>query len=402
MKRYLVGGAVRDRLLGLALRERDWLVTGAGVDDLLAAGYRRVGRDFPVFIHPDTGEEHALACAVRGDLVTASPDVGIEADLRARDLTINALAEAEDGEIIDLVGGLDDLRSRVLRHVSAEGFVQDAVRVLRTARFLAQLAPFGFRIAESTRALMADLAARGTLDRLTPERVWKELERALAAPEPWRFFEALRGCGALERVLPEIDRLWGVPQPPRWHPEIDTGVHTLMVLEQAAQLSPHAHVRFAALTHDLGKGTTPAEVLPAHRGHEARGVAVIDGLCDRLRAPNRFRDLARLAARLHGLVHRAHELRPATALDVIAQADAIRRPARFEELLLACEADYRGRGGFADRPYPQADWFRRALAAAAAVDVAALARSTRAENLPAVVRRARVAAIRQLGRAPEA
>jgi tRNA nucleotidyltransferase (CCA-adding enzyme) len=247
-------------------------------------------------------------------------------------------------------------------------------------------------------SLMTDLAARGALDGLTPERVWKELERALAAPEPSRFFEALRECGALARVLPEIDRLWGVPQPAKWHAEIDTGVHTLMVLREAARLSPHAHVRFAALVHDLGKGTTPAAMLPAHRGHEMRGVEVIDALCDRLRAPNRFRDLGRLAARLHGLVHRADELRPATLLDVIEQADAIRRPGRFEELLLACEADYRGRGGFADRPYPQADRFRQALAAAASVDVAALARGLRPDLLPATVHQARVAAIRRLMR----
>jgi tRNA nucleotidyltransferase (CCA-adding enzyme) len=398
MKRYLVGGAVRDRLLGLPVHERDWLVTGAGVDALLAAGYRRVGRDFPVFIHPDTGEEHTLACAVRGDLATASPALGVESDLRARDLTVNALAETEDGEVFDCVGGLRDLEARVLRHVSAEGFATDPLRALRTARLLAQLGPLAFRIADSTMSLMTDLAARGALDGLTPERVWKELERALAAPEPWRFFEALRECGALARVLPEIDRLWGVPQPAKWHPEIDTGVHTLMVLKAAARLSPHAHVRFAALVHDLGKGTTPVEMLPAHRGHEMRGVEVIDALCDRLRAPNRFRDLGRLAARLHGLVHRADELRPATVLDVIEQADAIRRPGRFEELLLACEADYRGRGGFADRPYPQADRFRQALAAAASVDVAALARGLRPDLLPATVHQARVAAIRRLRR----
>jgi tRNA nucleotidyltransferase (CCA-adding enzyme) len=400
IKRYLVGGAVRDRLLGLPVRERDWLVAGATVDELLAAGYRRVGRDFPVFIHPETGEEHTLACAVRGKLATASPAVAVETDLRERDLTVNALAETEDGALIDCVGGLDDLRSRVLRHVSSQGFAADPLRVLRAARFLAQLAPYGFGIAGPTLDLMADLANRGVLDDLTPERVWKELERALAAPEPWRFFAALRECGALARVLPEIDRLWGVPQPAKWHPEIDTGVHTLMVLREAARLSPQAHVRFAALVHDLGKGTTPTDMLPAHRGHEARGVEVIDALCDRLRAPNRFRDLGRLAARLHGLVHRADELRPATVLDVIEQADAIRRPERFEELLLACEADYRGRGGFGDRPYPQADWFRQALAATAAVDVAALARGTRADLLPATVHQARVAAIRQLERPP--
>ncbi len=336
-----------------------------------------------MFIHPETGEEHTLACAVRGDLATASPDLGIEADLRARDLTVNALAETEEGEVVDCVGGIEDLQARVLRHTSADGFATDPLRVLRTARFLAQLAPLGFVVAESTTSLMADLATRGALDGLTPERVWKELERALAAPEPWRFFEALRACGALARVLPEIDRLWGVPQPAKWHPEIDTGVHTLI-----------------ALVHDLGKGTTPVEMLPAHRGHEARGVEVIDALCDRLRAPNRFRDLGRLAARLHGLIHRADELRPATVLDVIEQADAIRRPARFEELLLACEADYRGRGGFAERPYAQADWFRQALAAAAAIDVAALTRGLRADLLPATVHQARVGAIRRLGRPP--
>jgi tRNA nucleotidyltransferase (CCA-adding enzyme) len=396
VRRYLVGGAVRDRLLGRPVGERDWVVVGASVDELLARGYRRVGRDFPVFIHPVTGEEHTLACRVRGDLATAGPAVTLEDDLRARDLTVNALAEDEDGGVLDCTGGLADLAARRLRHVDAQAFASDPLRVLRTARLAAELAPLRFGIADGTRELMSRLARDGALDGLTPERVWKEIARALESPVPARFFAELRDTGALARVLPELDRLWGVPQPAHWHPEIDTGVHTLMVLEQAAQLSPDPVVRFAALTHDLGKGTTPHEMLPSHRGHAERGVAIVDALCERLRVPARFRDLARLVARHHGNVHRAAELRPGTLLDLLEALDAFRRPERLDQALLACEADYRGRLGFADRPYPQADRVRAAFSAAATVDASAIAAAT-PDRIAEQLRQARVDAIRRLG-----
>ncbi len=401
MRRYLVGGAVRDRLLGRPVTERDWVVVGATADELVASGYRRVGRDFPVFLHPDTGEEHTLACRVRGELDTAGPEVELEDDLRARDLTVNALAEDEDGRVVDCTGGLADLGARLLRHVDADAFASDPLRVLRTARLASELAPLGFRIADGTRDLMAALADSGALDALTPERVWKELARALESPAPQRFFAELRDTGALVRVLPEIDRLWGVPQPAHWHPEIDTGVHTLMVLERAARLSAEPVVRFAALTHDLGKGTTPAAILPSHRGHAERGVAIVDALCERLRAPARFRELARAVARNHGHVHRAAELRPGTLIDLLEAVDAFRRPERLEQVLLACEADYRGRLGFEDRPYPQAGRVRAAFAAAASVDAAAIAAAAPG-RVADQLRAARIAAIRRLGRPLEA
>jgi tRNA nucleotidyltransferase (CCA-adding enzyme) len=395
VRRYLVGGAVRDRLLGRPVTERDWVVVGASAGDLIALGYRRVGRDFPVFIHPDSGEEHALACRVRGQLTTAGPDVTLDDDLRARDLTVNALAEDPEGRVVDCVGGLADLGARVLRHVDASAFASDPLRVLRAARLAAELAPLGFRIAEETRALMAHLAALGALDALTPERIWKELVRALESAAPQRFFAELRDLGALAAVLPEIDRLWGVPQPSHWHPEIDAGVHTLMVLEQAARLSADPAVRFAALTHDLGKGTTPPDILPSHRGHAERGVAIIDELCTRLRAPARYRELARLVARHHGTLHRVAELRPATLLDLLEAVDAFRRPERLEQVLLACEADYRGRLGFEERPYPQAAQVRAASGAASAVDASAIA-ATAPDRIAEQLRQARVAAIRRL------
>jgi tRNA nucleotidyltransferase (CCA-adding enzyme) len=397
VRRYLVGGAVRDRLLGRSVTERDWGVGGAGADDLIALGYRRVGRDFPVFIHPDSGEEHTLACRVRGDLATAGPDVTLDEDLRARDLTVNALAEDTDGRVMDCVGGLADLDARVLRHVDAAAFASDPLRVLRTVRLAAELSPLGFRVAVETRELMARLAAQGTLDGLTPERVWKELVRALESAAPQRFFAELHDLGALGRVLPEIERLWGVPQPPHWHPEIDTGVHTLMALEQAARLSADPVVRFAALAHDLGKGTTPPAILPSHRGHAERGVAIVDQLCDRLRAPARFRELARLVARHHGTIHRVAELRPGTLLDLLEAIDAFRRPERLGQVLTACEADYRGRLGFEDRPYPHAGRVRAAFQAASAVNAAAIAAAT-PERIADLLRQARVAAIRRVDR----
>ncbi len=378
MQTYLVGGAVRDQLLGRPVHERDYVVVGATPEAMEAAGYRPVGRDFPVFLHPDTHEEYALARTERktargyhGFQFNASPEVSLEADLERRDLTVNAMAQADDGTLIDPYGGQADLDARLLRHVSP-AFAEDPVRLLRVARFAAQLAPYGFEVADETRALMRQLVASGEVDALVPERVWAECEKALKSPAPRRFFEILRETDALAILLPEVDRLFGVPQPERYHPEIDTGVHVLMVLDQATRLSDSPEVRFAALVHDLGKGTTDPAILPSHHGHEERGVGLIRELAGRLRIPNRYRDLGIRVARYHGLVHRVFELRPKTVLKLIDGLDALRRPENVEPFLLAVEADYRGRTGWEERPYPQADAVRRAIAAASVVDPQAL------------------------------
>ena len=378
MQVYLVGGAVRDELLGLAVSERDYVVVGARPEDLERRGFRRVGKDFPVFLEPDTGEEYALARTERktgsgykGFSVDASPEVTLDEDLLRRDLTINAMARDADGRLVDPYGGRRDLEDRVLRHVSP-AFVEDPVRVLRAARFAARFHKLGFRVAPETIELMQTMSDNGEVDALVPERVWRETERALMSECPAVFFETLRACGALERIYPEIDRLFGVPQPPKWHPEIDTGVHTMMVLEQAVRLNGSLEIRFAALTHDLGKGTTPADKLPSHHGHEARSVELIKALCARLRVPNPCRDLAVVVAEHHGTIHRAAELRPSTILKLIGKTDALRRPERFDEVLLACEADARGRTGLENAPYPQRALLRGARDAVAAVDVANL------------------------------
>lgn len=359
---YLVGGAVRDALLGRTVVERDWVVVGATAEQMLARGFRPVGKDFPVFLHPRTGEEYALARTERksargyhGFTVHASPEVTLEDDLARRDLTINAMARARDGRLIDPYGGQRDLRERRLRHVSA-AFAEDPVRILRLARFAARYAPLGFSVADETRALMRGMVENGEVDALVAERVWQETERALGEAAPRRFFEVLRDCGALARLLPELDALFGVPQPERWHPEIDSGVHTLMVLDAATRLSPDPATRFAALLHDLGKGTTPREEWPRHVAHEARGAALVNALCARMRVPAAFRELAELTARHHGLVHKVFELRATTVLRLLERLDALRRPARFEQVLMACEADARGRTGFEDTPYPQRAW----------------------------------------------
>ncbi len=381
MKIYLVGGAVRDELLGLPPRERDWVVVGARPEQLIAQGYRPVGKDFPVFLHPDTGEEHALARierktgpGYRGFETLFSPDVTLEQDLERRDLTINAIAKDLDtGQLIDPFDGQRDLQERWLRHVSG-AFVEDPVRVLRGARFAARFAPQGFRVAPETLALMHQIAARGELDALVPERVWQETQRALTAVAPQRYFEVLRQAQALAIVFPEIDVLFGVPQPPRWHPEIDTGVHTLMALEQAARLSEDPLVRFAALVHDLGKGTTPRSEWPRHIAHEERGVRLVEQFCHRLRVPNDYRELGMHTSRYHLHSHRALELRETTLLELLEKMDAFRRPARFEQFLLASEADARGRKGLENRPYPQADYLRGARATAASVVLDAQAR----------------------------
>jgi tRNA nucleotidyltransferase (CCA-adding enzyme) len=373
MEVYLVGGAVRDRLLGLPVRERDWVVVGARPADLQAQGSLPVGREFPVFLHPVTHEEYALARVerkvapgYRGFTTEFSPDVTLEDDLRRRDLTINAMAESGTGEVIDPYGGRRDLDARVLRHVS-DAFIEDPVRVLRVARFAARYADRGFTVAEETRDLMKRMVDSGEVDALVAERVWKETERALSEPRPEVFFEVLRDCGALRRIFPEIEALFGVPQPEKWHPEIDTGVHTMMVLRCAARLSSSTTVRFAALVHDLGKARTPPELWPSHRGHEEAGVVLIESMAERLRVPNGYRDLAVLTSRYHAHVHRALELRPATVVKLFEETDAFRRPERFGELLLACEADARGRLGLEDREYPQPEFLRRALDAASAV-----------------------------------
>jgi tRNA nucleotidyltransferase (CCA-adding enzyme) len=398
---YLVGGAVRDRLLGRVPAEWDYVVVGATADDLTRRGFKQVGRDFPVFLHPDSKAEYALARTerktapgYRGFAVHADPAVTLEEDLRRRDLTINALAQAADGTLIDPFGGLADLRARVLRHCSP-AFAEDPVRILRVARFAARFDALGFRVADETLDLMRAMVAAGEVDALVPERVWQELAKALVEERPSRFFEVLRACGALVRLLPELDRLWGVPQPAKWHPEIDTGVHAMLVLDMAARLSPDPEVRFAALCHDLGKGTTPAAIWPSHHGHEERSVELLEGVCDRLRVPSRHRDLARIAARYHGLVHTLDELRPATILGLLEGADAFRRPARFRQMLTACEADFRGRTGYSERLYPQGETLRRLLDAAAAVDLGAIAAATEPGLIPQRVRRARIAAIRQ-------
>jgi tRNA nucleotidyltransferase (CCA-adding enzyme) len=374
MQIYLVGGAVRDELLGLPARERDWVVVGARPEDLLARGFKPVGKDFPVFLHPQTGEEYALARTerktgpgYRGFETLFAPDVTLEQDLERRDLTINAIAKDPDsGALIDPFGGQRDLDDRTLRHVSP-AFVEDPLRVLRVARFAARFAQLGFRVAPETLSLMREIAARGELDALVSERVWQETQRALEMPTPARFFEVLRDANALPVIFPELHALFGVPQPERWHPEIDSGVHTLMVLEQAAKLSADPVVRFAALTHDLGKGTTPPSEWPRHIAHEQRGVALIEKLCDRLRVPNAYRELAVLVSRYHLDAHRATELRDTTLLELLERLDAFRRAARFEQWVLACEADARGRKGLENRDYSQADYLRRARKAAASV-----------------------------------
>jgi tRNA nucleotidyltransferase (CCA-adding enzyme) len=404
MRIYLVGGAVRDELLGLPARERDWVVVGARPEELLAQGFKPVGKDFPVFLHPQTGEEYALARTerktapgYRGFETLFAPDVTLEQDLERRDLTINAIARDPDsGALIDPFGGQRDLRDRSLRHVSP-AFVEDPVRVLRVARFAARFAPLGFSVAPETLAVMREIAARGELDALVSERVWQETQRALEMPAPARFFEVLRAASALPAIFPELHALFGVPQPERWHPEIDSGVHTLMVLEQAAKLSEDPVVRFAALTHDLGKGTTPPEQWPRHIAHEQRGVALIEGLCDRLRIPNAYRELAVLVSRYHLEAHRVEELRDSTLLDLLEHVDAFRRAARFEQFVLACEADARGRKGLENRDYPQADHLRRARAAAAKVTLEPAERDgLDGQQIAEKLRRARLAALAQL------
>ncbi len=402
MKIYLVGGAVRDKLLGLPVQDRDYVVVGATPEEMTAQGFKPVGADFPVFLHPVTKEEYALARTERksgrgykGFTVYAAPDVTLEDDLRRRDLTINAMAEDEAGQLVDPFGGAADLKAGILRHVSP-AFAEDPVRVLRVARFAARFADRGFHVANETAALMRQLVESGEVDHLVAERVWQELEGALGEKTPSRFFETLRACGALTRLFPEIDRLYGVPQPEQHHPEIDTGVHTMMVLDAAAGLTPDTRVRFAALAHDLGKGTTPPAEWPQHIAHEERGAELIKDLSRRFRVPNDYRDLAVLVARLHGNGHRAAELRAGTVLETLEALDAFRRPERVEQFVLACEADFRGRTGYAERDYPQAGLWRQAFGAARSVDTAALAAGRNGPEVGERIRQARIVAIKQV------
>ncbi len=414
MEIYLVGGAVRDALMARQTdatphADRDWVVVGATPESMMAQGFLPVGRDFPVFLHPQTHEEYALARTERktapgyhGFAFHADPGVTLEEDLARRDLTINAMAvpaEQADhppqGRLVDPYGGAQDLQDRVLRHVTS-AFAEDPVRILRLARFAARFPDFS--VAPETLALMRDMVASGEVDHLVPERVWQEVARGLMEQQPSRMLEVLRDCGALVRLMPEVDRLWGVPQRAEHHPEVDTGAHLLLVLDMAARLGAPLPVRYACLGHDLGKGNTPADVLPRHIGHEARSVKLLKGLGERLRVPNECRELAEVVAREHGHLHASLDLSPAATVRLLERCDAIRKPERFEQVLLACECDARGRGGLAERPYPQADRLRRALKAALAVNTAEVAAQAMADGLtgPKVgerVHAARIAAV---------
>jgi tRNA nucleotidyltransferase (CCA-adding enzyme) len=385
MRSFRVGGAVRDALLGLPVNDEDWVVVGATPDDMIQSGFLPVGKDFPVFLHPDTREEYALARTerksgrgYRGFTFHTSPEVTLEEDLARRDLTINAIAQAEDGALIDPFGGQLDLRRKVLRHVTG-AFREDPVRVLRVARFAARF--HAFTLAPETLELMRAMVREGEADHLVPERVWQELARGLTEERPSRMFEVLRECGALERVLPEVDALWGVPQRADYHPEIDTGVHNMMVLDMSARLAAPLPVRFACLTHDLGKGNTPADVLPRHIGHEQRSAKLLKAVCTRLRVPNDCRELADVVAREHGNIHRSNEFGAAAVVRLLERCDAFRKPQRFEQVLQSCECDARGRLGMQENPYPQRDRLLAALAAARSVDTAVVAEQARDQGL---------------------
>ena len=411
MQAYVVGGAVRDELLGLPVQDHDWVVVGATPEDMLAKGFRPVGKDFPVFLHPDTHEEYALARTerktapgYRGFVFHTDPDVTLEEDLVRRDLTINAIARADDGSLLDPFGGQRDLAAKVFRHVSP-AFAEDPVRILRLARFAARLPEFS--VAPETNALMRQMVEQGEVDALVPERVWQEIARGLMEAKPSRMLAVLRDCGALARIMPELDALWGVPQPPAHHPEVDTGVHMMLVIDYAAARGFPLAVRFAALMHDLGKGVTPPETWPAHHGHEALGAKLIDTLCKRLKVPNDCRELAIMTAREHGNISRAQVLRSNTIVTLFERCDAFRKPERFAQMLQAAECDFRGRGGaeddFLTRPYPQAPHLLLALQAARAVDAGAVAQryAEQRERIPQAVHQTRVSAVkRALANAP--
>lgn len=401
MKIYCVGGAVRDALLGLPVKDHDYVVVGATPQQMVEQGYRPVGKDFPVFLHPDTQEEYALARTerksgkgYRGFEVYAAPQVTLEQDLARRDLTINAMARDEAGELIDPYNGRADIQSKTLRHVS-DAFIEDPVRILRIARFAARFDEF--TVAPETMRLMRHMVQAGEVDALVAERAWQELARGLMEAKPSRMFEVLRACGALQRILPEVDRLWGVPQPAQYHPEIDTGVHVMLVIDYAAAHGFSLPVRFAALTHDLGKGTTPAEMLPQHIGHEERSAQLLKAVCQRLRVPNDCKELAHIVAKFHGKAGRVDEMRPATLVQFLYDTDAIRQPQRFREFLLACESDSRGRPGYESKPYTHAEKWLRILAAVQRVDAGEVARRfSEPEKIRAGVFEARVEAVRAI------
>ncbi|MFY9184300.1 MAG: multifunctional CCA addition/repair protein [Limnohabitans sp.] len=395
MKVFVVGGAVRDALMDRSVNDRDWVVVGSTPEAMTAQGFVPVGKDFPVFLHPQTREEYALARTERktargykGFAVQAAPDVTLEEDLARRDLTVNAMAVPEalahqapttwTGQIVDPYGGQRDLQSKVLRHVT-EAFAEDPVRILRLARFAARFADFS--VAGDTMALMRQMVEDGEVDHLVPERVWQELAKGLMAPKPSRMFAVLRECGALKVLLPELDRLWGVPQRPEYHPEIDTGVHMMLVMDMSARLNMPLPVRVACLMHDLGKGTTPADVLPRHIGHEGRSVKLLQKVCERLRVPTDCKELAEVVAREHGNIHRSAELGPEALMRLLERCDAIRQPERFARALQACECDARGRLGFDDAAYPQADRLLKAQQAALSVETAPIAQAAAAQGL---------------------
>ncbi len=371
---YLVGGAVRDELLGLKVTEHDWVVVGSTPQAMLKSGFKQVGASFPVFLHPRDGEEYALARTEKkqghgyhGFNVDFHPGVTLEQDLERRDLTINAIARDSQGELVDPYGGQRDLQKKVLRHVS-NAFVEDPLRVLRVARFAARFAHLGFQVHESTLDLMREITRSGELQHLAAERIWREIERAMLAKSPAVFISVLRDCGALQVLLPEVDALFGVPQPEKYHPEIDTGIHLLMALDQAALLSNcSADVVFAVLLHDLGKGITDHSKLPSHVGHEAAGVPLVDAVCKRFRVPGAVHDLARKVCARHLDCHRILEARPITVMRLLERLDVFRNPDLLAEFLLACEADYRGREGLQDRPYPQRRYLTHAFGVAAAI-----------------------------------
>ncbi|ROZ77582.1 multifunctional CCA addition/repair protein [Ramlibacter sp. WS9] len=402
MQTYMVGGAVRDALLGLPVNDHDWVVVGATPQEMITGGFLPVGKDFPVFLHPQTREEYALARTERktargyhGFAFHAEPNVTLEQDLARRDLTINAIAQDENGRLIDPYHGQADLKSRVLRHVTV-AFREDPVRILRVARFAARFS--GFSLAPETLALMREMVEAGEVDALVAERVWQELARGLMENKPSRMFEVLRECGALTRLLPEVERLWGVPQRAEYHPEVDTGVHLMMVLDMSARLQAPLPVRFACLTHDLGKGTTPADILPKHIGHEERSVELLKGVCERLRVPTECREIADVVAREHGNIHRSEEFNATAVVRLLERCDAFRKPQRFEQILLACECDARGRLGLEERAYPQRPRLMSALAAAQAVPTHEIAAKAQEQKLDGprigeMIHRARISAV---------
>ena len=399
MEIYSVGGAVRDELLGLPVKDRDFVVVGTTPQAMLDAGYRPVGKDFPVFLHPKTHQEYALArterktgAGYKGFVVHASPDVTLEEDLARRDFTINAMAKSPEGTLVDPYNGRADIQAKVLRHVS-DAFAEDPVRILRAARFSARFTDF--TIAPETLALMRQMVQNGEVDALVPERVWQELSRGLMEAKPSRMFEVLRDCGALQKILPELDKLWGVPQPPQHHPEIDTGVHVMMVIDYAAKQNFNLPIRFAALVHDLGKGTTPSDILPRHIGHEARSVHLLKDVCKRLRVPNDCKELAVMVAKYHGKLHQVSKMRADTLVEFLTELDAFRQPERFNGFLKACECDSRGRAGLENCALPETNLILAALQAAQSIDVGAIARQhAEPEMIKAAIFEARLEAVK--------